>query len=157
MTEYIESLPLYQLIFLYKEVFVDCDRNQDGGIDSEELRHFLERQAGGVSEERLQQMIREVDIDKNGTINFAEFLSMMKIKIRTIVDLRKKISEMFQTFDVDGDGAITGEELKLVLERLGGNLTEEQTEVIIKRYDDNGDGVVSLDEFLTIVEEIMIM
>ena len=97
-----------------------------------------------------------VKLDKNGTINFAEFLSMMKIKIRTIVDLRKKISEMFQTFDVDGDGAITGEELKLVLERLGGNMTEEQTEVIIKRYDDNGDGVVSLDEFLTIVEEIMI-
>ena len=143
------------MIFMFSDVFEACDTNQDGHIDQSELRVVLERHGEGVTitEERIQRMIQAVDVDKDGRINFGEFMAMMKA--RTVArDLKEKMTEMFRTIDVDGDGVITSEELRVVLERAGDTISQEQVQLIIKRYDDNQDGVVSLEEFLAIVEEI---
>ena len=116
----------------------------------------LERHWQGVTvtEERILRMIDAVDDDKDGRINFGEFFKMMIA--RTVVkDLQEKMTEMFGTFDVDKDGVITSEEVRRVLQGVGDTITQEQTELIIQRYDDNNDGVVSLQEFLaTAVDEI---
>ncbi|MFF0472916.1 EF-hand domain-containing protein [Streptomyces sp. NPDC004284] len=54
----------------------------------------------------------------------------------------------FNRFDVDGDGFITAAEYKHVMAELGDfNVTETVAEVLIKQRDDNGDGVLSWDEF----------
>ena len=143
------------MIFMFEEVFEACDMNQDGHIDQGELRLVLERYWEGVTvtEERIQRMIAAVDDDNDGRINFGEFMAMMKA--RTVHrDLQEKMTEMFRTFDVDNDGFITSEELRRVLDGVGDSITPEQTQLIIRRYDDNKDGRVSLEEFLTIVEEI---
>ena len=143
------------MIFMFHDVFEACDMNQDGHIDQSELRVVLERHWEGVTitEERIQRMIQAVDDDKDGRINFGEFMAMMKA--RTLAqDLKEKMTEMFRTFDLDGDGVITSEELRAVLEGAGDNLSQEQIQLIIRRYDHNQDGVVSLEEFLAIVEEI---
>ena len=143
------------MIFMFYDVFAACDENQDGHIDQSELRVVLERHGEGVTitEERIQRMIQAVDVDQDGRINFGEFMAMMKA--RTVArDLKEKMTEMFRTIDVDGDGVITSEELRVVLQRAGNTISQEQVQLIIRRYDDNQDGVVSLEEFLAIVEEI---
>ena len=144
------------MILMFGDVFEACDMNQDGHIDQRELRVVLERHWQGVTvtEERILRMIDAVDDDKDGRINFGEFFKMMIA--RTVVkDLQEKMTEMFGTFDVDKDGVITSEEVRRVLHGVGDTITQEQTELIIQRYDDNNDGVVSLQEFLaTAVEEI---
>ncbi|AJF67378.1 MULTISPECIES: EF-hand domain-containing protein [Streptomyces] len=54
----------------------------------------------------------------------------------------------FNKFDVNGDGFITAEEYKHVMAELGDfNVTVTVAEAIIKQRDDNGDGVLSWDEF----------
>ncbi|MGW8763097.1 EF-hand domain-containing protein [Streptomyces sp. NPDC055815] len=54
----------------------------------------------------------------------------------------------FNKFDVDGDGFITAAEYKHVMAQLGDfNVTETVAEALIKQRDDNGDGVLSWDEF----------
>ena len=143
------------MIFMFGQVFEACDENQDGHIDQRELRVVLEKYWAGVTitDERLKRMIQAVDDDNDGRISFGEFMAMMKARTAS-KDLREKVTEMFGTFDVDRDGVITSEEVRHVLEGLGNTITEEQTQLIIRRYDDNEDGVVSLQEFLTIVEEI---
>jgi len=65
----------------------------------------------------------------------------------------KRIQEAFERFDKDGNGEITAEELQniftLVGERdLGGKfLSLEQVQSIIRRFDDNNDGVLQYEEF----------
>ncbi|MCZ0981365.1 EF-hand domain-containing protein [Streptomyces diastatochromogenes] len=54
----------------------------------------------------------------------------------------------FNKFDVNGDGFITAAEYKHVMAELGDfNVTETVAEAIINKRDDNGDGVLSWDEF----------
>ncbi|WP_225799233.1 EF-hand domain-containing protein [Streptomyces sp. NK15101] len=54
----------------------------------------------------------------------------------------------FNSFDADGDGFITAAEYKSLMAKHGDfNVTETVAEVLIKQRDDNGDGVLSWDEF----------
>ncbi|MEE1814415.1 EF-hand domain-containing protein [Streptomyces sp. SP18ES09] len=54
----------------------------------------------------------------------------------------------FNSFDTDGDGFITAAEYKSLMAKHGDfNVTETVAEVLIKQRDDNGDGVLSWDEF----------
>ena len=46
----------------------------------------------------LQDMINEVDADGNGTIDFAEFLTMMARKMKD-TDSEEEIREAFRVFD----------------------------------------------------------
>ena len=55
----------------------------------------------------------EVDLDGNGTIEFPEFLEMMKQK-SSEVDQESDLREAFKIFDRDKDGYIDMKELKKV-------------------------------------------
>jgi calmodulin len=66
-----------------------------------------------LSKAEVQDMINEVDVDGNGTIEFNEFVVMMNRKM----ELRETESEMreaFKVFDRNGDGKISPQELKQV-------------------------------------------
>ena len=67
-------------------------------------------------------MVDEVDIDKNGTIEFEEFLSMMANRISN----NDKIQKVFKVFDKNDDGFISTLELSKVMSDLGERLSEEE-------------------------------
>jgi calmodulin len=48
-------------------------------------------------------MINEVDADRNGTIDFPDFLTMMARKMKDN-DSEGEILEAFEVFDKDGNG-----------------------------------------------------
>lgn len=62
-------------------------------------------------------MIKAVDIDGNGTIDFLEFLSMMST-IKSVESGQDFIEE-FKAFDKNGDGLVSVSELKYVMAKLG--------------------------------------
>ena len=70
------------------------------------------------TEAELQDMINEVDVDGNGTIDFPEFLTMMARKMRD-TDSEEEIKEAFKVFDKDGNGYISAAELRHVMTNLG--------------------------------------
>ena len=53
--------------------------------------------------QELENMIREVDIDGNGEIDFDEFLAMMAKKLKE-TDLEEDIREAFRVFDNKNTG-----------------------------------------------------
>lgn len=53
-----------------------------------------------------------------------------------------------QTFDQNGDGWISKEELRFVMNNLGENLTDAELDAMMREADLNGDGKVNYDEFV---------
>ena len=68
-------------------------------------------------------MINEVDDDGNNEIDFEEFLSLMARNMQDL-DEEKVISQGFSVFDADGDGKISLDDLRRVMESLGEQLNE---------------------------------
>ena len=54
-------------------------------------------------------------------------------------------------FDKDGDGSITTKELGVVMKSLGQNPTEDELTDMINEIDEDGNGTVDFDEFLSMM------
>ena len=70
------------------------------------------------TESELQDMINEVDVDGNGSVDFPEFLTMMSRKVGD-ADSEAEIKAAFQVFDKDGSGSISASELRQVMSSIG--------------------------------------
>ncbi|CAA0828293.1 Calmodulin-like protein 8 [Striga hermonthica] len=60
-----------------KEAFKVFDKDQDGYICAEELQHVMISLGEKLSDEEVEQMIREADLDGDGQVNYDEFVKMM--------------------------------------------------------------------------------
>jgi Ca2+-binding EF-hand superfamily protein len=59
--------------------------------------------------------------------------------------------EAFTVVDLDNDGMITPAELQHLWKRLGDPISEQQLADIFAKADTNGDGLISLEEFVELV------
>ncbi|GLI64986.1 hypothetical protein VaNZ11_008411 [Volvox africanus] len=63
---------------LLKQAFAKFDENGDGQITRQELFNALSDPALGVDPKEIDEIIDQVDQDGNGTIDYVEFVSMMR-------------------------------------------------------------------------------
>eukprot|EP00246_Nothoceros_aenigmaticus_P006424 TRINITY_DN192_c0_g1_i1.p1 TRINITY_DN192_c0_g1~~TRINITY_DN192_c0_g1_i1.p1 ORF type:complete len:527 (-),score=95.92 TRINITY_DN192_c0_g1_i1:978-2558(-) len=61
-----------------RKAFSQFDKDESGFIDMEELQQGLSEELGPNDGETLQDIFKEVDIDKDGKISFEEFAQMMQ-------------------------------------------------------------------------------
>lgn len=59
------------------DAFKVFDKNGDGLISTVELRHVMTNLGEKLSEEEVDEMLEEADIDANGNINYNDFVKMM--------------------------------------------------------------------------------
>lgn len=59
------------------EAFKVFDRDGNGFISAAELRHVMTNLGEKLTEEEVDEMIREADIDGDGQINYDQFVRMM--------------------------------------------------------------------------------
>ncbi|KAK3092934.1 hypothetical protein FSP39_009081 [Pinctada imbricata] len=128
----------------FKEAFSLFDKDGDGTITTKELGTVMRSLGQNPTEAELQDMINEVDVDGNGTIDFSEFLSMMSRKMKE-TDTEDELREAFKVFDKDGNGFISAAELRHVMTNLGEKLTDEEVDEMIREADIDGDGQVNYD------------
>ncbi|XP_048429082.1 calmodulin-like [Pyrus x bretschneideri] len=131
----------------FQEAFCLFDKDGDGCITIEELATVVKLLDPNPTEEELQNMISEVDVDGNGTIEFGEFLNLMARKMKEN-DADDELKEAFKVFDKDQDGYISPNELRHVMVNLGERLTDEEVEQMIREADLDGDGLVNYEEFV---------
>ncbi|CAN8258419.1 unnamed protein product [Cochlearia groenlandica] len=60
-----------------KEAFKVFDKDQNGYISANELRHAMINLGDKLTDEEVNQMIKEADLDGDGQVNFDEFVKMM--------------------------------------------------------------------------------
>ena len=60
--------------------FKAFDSDGDGFISAAELRHIMTNLGEKLTDEEVDEMIREADIDGDGQINYEEFVKMMMSK-----------------------------------------------------------------------------
>lgn len=126
------------------------DRDSDGKITTDELGIVMRSLGHNPTEDELQEMINEVDINRNGTLEFSEFISMMsRHNLEDSLGISDSVMrEAFKQFDVDGNGVITADELRIAMTTLGEPLSKEDVDEMIAEADVNGDGVVDYEEFI---------
>ena len=62
------------------EAFKVFDKDGNGFISAAELRHIMTNLGEKLTDEEVDEMIREADIDGDGQINYEEFVKMMMAK-----------------------------------------------------------------------------
>jgi calcium-dependent protein kinase len=128
-----------------REVFRAIDRNGDGKVSVEELAEQYELTMG--SEDAVaeaKRIMKEVDTDNNGFIDYTEFLKVNLDTQRVLSG--ENLKHAFRMFDKDGSGAISATELKTVLQ---GDMESEDSvwQEIVAKVDQNRDGEIDLQEF----------
>ncbi|CAL9145723.1 calmodulin-like protein 11 [Musa acuminata AAA Group] len=130
----------------FQEAFCLFDKDGDGCITIDELATAIGSLGQNPTEEELKDMIMEVDINGNGTIEFTEFLNLMARKMKE-TDAEEELREAFKVFDKDQNGYISASELRNVMINLGEKITDEEVLQMIKEADTDGDGQVNFEEF----------
>ena len=128
-----------------KKTFEAFNLQKDGQISYEELKKGLkELNCQKITDEELCELFKSIDVDKNGKIDYTEFLAATLQKKMYLKE--ERLYEAFCNFDLDGCGKITKEELMNVLKSDPNQ--ESEIENIIKSIDKNGEGSINYKEFL---------
>merc|ERR1719361_1143343 len=155
-----------------KKFFQALDTNKDGSISMKEFKEGMRNTFHTkLSEEELEAIFRNVDIDDNRTITFDELLTITAH--RMLVDEDERLFQAFQELDEDGDGLISKDELESALNEWEDFLLRDEEEeelsprkkrghtrestITLQRFtsafghaDKNGDGQIDYVEFLRI-------
>lgn len=136
----------------YKQAFALYDRNSNGTINQSELLSVLRSLGQNPTEQEVQDIINEMDSNKNGKIEFQEFLEKMAERNERN-DMSEDLRNAFRVFDANGDGRISVEELRHVMVNLGDPLTDEEVDEMMREADKDNDGYVDYEEFVTMMTE----
>ncbi|KAH7823171.1 putative EF-hand domain containing protein [Monocercomonoides exilis] len=136
----------------FRTAFRVFDTDHSNTICVKELRHVLESADQHPTDEELQEMMDFLDTDGNGVLDFDEFVVMMAMA-EGHCEEELKLKAAFKAFDKDGNGFISREELKSVLEAEGEKLSAADIDEMIKEADTNGDGQIDYSEFVVMMAQ----
>ena len=114
----------------YREAFALFDKNGDGCINVIELGTVMRQIGQNPTDTELRDMINEVDVDGNGTLEFDEFCNLMSRQMKD-TNQESELEERFKLFDKDGNGFIDRDELAQVMRQLGEKLSDDEIEEMI--------------------------
>ncbi|MES1920744.1 hypothetical protein MHBO_002384 [Bonamia ostreae] len=138
-----------QILDDLREVFdlFDIDGNQS--ITYHEINRAFIALDDKQSIKKIRKMIKKVDKNKDGELNFEEFVELMHQnleKYRKISD-ESEYKAVFGLLDKNGDGEISADELYRVMNSIGISLSYEEVNLAIKETDKDCNGTINYKEF----------
>lgn len=106
-----------------KKQFQIFDTDNSGFLEKEELKEAIQKSNYAISEDEIDDIIKNLDLANNGVINYTEFLSAT-IDLNSILT-QTKLMALFKTFDVDQTGQISKANIKQAFTKFGKNVTDE--------------------------------
>ena len=137
----------------FKRAFSMFDKDGDGTITTKELGTVMRSLGQNPTETELQDMVNEVDQDRNGTIDFSEFVTLMTRKMaESTDDPDAEMRDAFKMFDLDQNGTISPAEFGQVMATMGEKLTDQEVADMIREADTDGNGEIDFKEFVKMMK-----
>ena len=132
------------------------DKDGDGDISVAELGYLLQsvKRKLKMRDKEIKNLLEEIDQNGDGSIDIAEFLDMLehgnkRDTIQKALVERSRIRQTFAKYDTDGNGVITMDEFKKVVEdKYQSRVTPSQLEAIMVQADTNKSGTIDYEEFV---------
>ncbi|XP_007529801.1 guanylyl cyclase-activating protein 1 [Erinaceus europaeus] len=141
----------------YKKFMTECPSGQ---LTLYEFRQFFGlKNLNPWASQYVEQMFETFDFNKDGYIDFMEYVAALSLVLKGKVE--QKLRWYFKLYDVDGNGCIDRDELLTIIRAIrainpcnDSTMTaEEFTDTVFTRIDINGDGELSLEEFMEGVQK----
>ncbi|KAI6226234.1 hypothetical protein M3Y99_01312700 [Aphelenchoides fujianensis] len=140
----------------YRALFSMFDTDGSGAIGNEELKQAMIQIGLQASDKEIDDLIKEVDEDGNGEIDFVEFCHCIKRSQNIVKETNEEmVRQCFQIFDQDGNGVITENEFMYIAKEVGG-FSQELAELVFHELDVSSNGHLSTDQFAAIVEDYLL-
>eukprot|EP00667_Euglena_gracilis_P013924 EG_transcript_14394 len=127
-----------------RETFALFDKDGDGTVTIKELGIVMRSLGQNPTEEELHHMIRDVDRDGSGAIDFEEFAFLMS---KQVENQDSSLRYAFAAFDTEKKGRVYAHNLQHGMAALGHHLTEQQCAEIIRAADVAKKGYVDFKAF----------
>ena len=134
----------------FKDVFSLFDKDGDGTVSTKELGVVMRALSQNPTDAEIAEMIKEVDTDGNQEVDFDEFCGLM-IKKMSENEPEEELVEVFKIFDKDCDDKIDAQDLRIIFQELGEDVTEEDCMIMIDEHDHDGDEALDFDEFVNLM------
>ncbi|XP_074046264.1 guanylyl cyclase-activating protein 1 [Macrotis lagotis] len=141
----------------YKKFMTECPSGQ---LTLYEFRQFFGlKNLSPSASQYVEQMFETFDFNKDGYIDFMEYVAALSLVLKGKVE--QKLRWYFKLYDVDGNGCIDRGELLNIIRAIRAinpcsdstMSAEEFTETVFAKIDVNGDGELSLEEFMEGVQK----
>jgi len=149
-----------------KAVFDEFDSSGDGYLSIEEMAAALLSLDVRLNTQSMMALFQHFDPNGSGSVHYGEFLwgffnrreLARKWKRNTSRMQPKEIRFKFNEADKSGDGRLNKYEFCKFLKAFGVGATKHEVDVMMYRFDIDGDGELDLTEFQTFLEnELMIL
>lgn len=137
----------------FKEIFDLVDEDRSGQISKNELKKLMETLRLHPTEEELTAMMKEVDADGSGDIDFDEFVTVMSRRVQADYT-PEQLKSAFKVFETDNvpPGYVSTEVLEHALTTYGSDkLTGDEASELLSTVDPEGTGKINYMEFINMM------
>ena len=129
--------------------FQALDKDGNGKITrSELLEEYMKVMEFNEANALVDEVLEKIDQDNDGNIDYTEFLISCSKNLKKVS--KENLVIAFNMFDIDGNGKITVDEIKTVLQNE--QISDEDTWIaLLKEADVNDDGCIDLKEFINLM------
>uniref|UniRef100_K3XC19 peptidylprolyl isomerase n=1 Tax=Globisporangium ultimum (strain ATCC 200006 / CBS 805.95 / DAOM BR144) TaxID=431595 RepID=K3XC19_GLOUD len=153
---------------LVRQQFDYYDADHSGSISAPELLKLLTSLGEQLTLKNVQDMIKEVDKNANGEVEFEEFLMILKkqkgrnqyaasLELAILFGPKEldNLKRQFIKLDLDGSGSIDEHEIQVLIKKLGKKVEEYDLKAMLLEVDEDGSGAIGFNEFLKIIANMM--
>jgi len=119
-------------------------------LSADDLDEILRAMGFRPSKEELEEILKEIDEDGSGEIEFGEFCQLCAkflVEDPDIETMKRELKDAFRIYDKEGEGFITMDTLRDLISELLAPLTPDELDGIIEELDEDGSGTMDFDEF----------
>ena len=125
-----------------QDIFDQFDKDKDGKISDKELKNAIVSMGQNPTDDEINEMMREVDLNQDGKIDFDEFMILMT-KSSPDTQTEEEVINAFRVFDKEGNGLIAH-----IMMTIGDKMTEEEADEMVNEADIDEDGMINYEEFV---------
>ncbi|XP_064085615.1 troponin C, isotype gamma-like [Macrobrachium nipponense] len=133
-----------------RKAFDSFDTEKQGFITADTVATILRMMGVKISEKNLAEVITDTAKDGSGQLEFPQFVDLAaKFLIEEDEEaLKAELREAFRIYDKEGNGFITTDVLREILQEIDNKLTPADLDGIIEEVDEDGSGTLDFDEFM---------